>query len=45
MMFEIGIMVLDAETFLQTKVHHDAILSKADVALGSLPGMLLCSSL
>ena len=33
MMFQIGIMVLDAETFFQTKVHHDAILSKADVAL------------
>ena len=33
MMFQIGIMVLDAETFLQTKVHHDAILSKADIAL------------
>ena len=33
MMFQIGITVLDAETFLQTKVHHDAILLKADVAL------------
>ena len=33
MMFQIGITVLVAETFLQTKVHHDAILSKADVAL------------
>ena len=26
-------MVLDAETFLQTKVRHDAILSKGDIAL------------
>ena len=33
MMFQTGITVLDAETFLQTKVHHDAILSKADVAV------------
>ena len=33
MMFQIGITVLDAETFLQTKVCHDAILSKADLAL------------
>ena len=33
MMFQISITVLDAETFLQTKVHHDAILSMADVAL------------
>ena len=32
-MFQIGITVLDAETFLQTKVCHDVILSKADVAL------------
>ena len=33
MMFKIGITVLDAEIFLQTKVHHDATLSKADIAL------------
>ena len=33
MMFQIGITVLDVETFLQTKVCHDAILPKADVAL------------
>ena len=33
MMFQIGITVLDAETFLQTKVCHNAILSKVDVAL------------
>ena len=33
MMFQIDITVLDAETFLQTKVHHDAILSKDDVAI------------
>ena len=33
MMFQIRITVLDAETFPQTKVCHNAILSKADVAL------------
>ena len=33
MMFQIGITVLDVETFLQTKVRHDAILSKGDVDL------------
>ena len=33
MMFQIGITVLGAKSFLQTKVCHDAILSKADVAL------------
>ena len=45
MMFQIGIMVLDAESFLQTKAHHDAILSKADAALVHCQGchyVLVC---